>query len=156
MGEKQMKKKTEIVPKLDTGKSRYECPSIYDPFQKNQEEGSIEHHFASLFKAFELADDPCILADDPCTDDFYSYIRDIRSNAEIIWEKLNDKDQRPFLSLLAQDGLPLKLILDSGQEFDVMSNGQSHHVIIKYTIKKKRGRKLGSKNKRPKRDCAAI
>lgn len=60
------------------------------------------------------------------------------------------EDQRPFLSLLAQDGLPLKLILDSGQEFDVMSAGQSHHVIISYTLKKRRGRKLGSKNKYPK------
>lgn len=41
----------------------------------------------------------------------------------------------------AQDNLPVKLFLDSGQSFDVISDGNTHHVVIQYEIvKRKRGR----------------
>lgn len=48
------------------------------------------------------------------------------------------KDMRPFLSLIAQDGRPLKLVLDSDQEFDILSNGVSHHISISYIAVEKK------------------
>jgi hypothetical protein len=61
------------------------------------------------------------------------------------------KDARPYLWVYAQDNLPLKLQLDSGQSFDVLSGGQSHHVVINYTIvKPKRGRKPKNRLKEQK------
>lgn len=44
------------------------------------------------------------------------------------------RNMLPFLSLIAQDGKPLKLFLDSDQEFSVMSKGQKHDVTISYTV----------------------
>lgn len=51
------------------------------------------------------------------------------------------QDARPYLSLYAQDGLPLKLILDSGQAFEVISNGQQHDIVINYTVIEKKRKK---------------
>lgn len=55
--------------------------------------------------------------------------------------KTRAKDPRPYLYVYAQDNLPVKLFLDSGQSFDVISDGNTHHVVIQYEIvKRKRGR----------------
>lgn len=55
--------------------------------------------------------------------------------------KVEPEDARPYLWVYAQDGLPLKLILDSGQEFDILSNKQKHHVVIEYKVVKAKKKK---------------